>query len=118
MAPWHLARSKALSIGLSNAHFKSLGLPSLIEARSATSRTAVYGPVRTVVWEGRRRETPPYPDHRRNLAAAARSRERPLTEPTAGAQPWLRRARAPALTAWLNEKGSDPTWGEDETNEF
>jgi len=25
-------------------------------------RTAVYGPVRTVVWEGRSRETPPYPD--------------------------------------------------------
>jgi len=31
--PWHLARSKALSVGLSNAHFKSLGLPSLIETR-------------------------------------------------------------------------------------
>src|ERR1700682_1104996 len=31
--PWHIARSKALSVGLSNAHFKSLGLPSLIEAR-------------------------------------------------------------------------------------
>ena len=31
--PWHLARSKALSVGLSNAYFKSLGLPSLIEAR-------------------------------------------------------------------------------------
>ena len=31
--PGHLARSKALSIGLSNAHFKSLGLPSLIEER-------------------------------------------------------------------------------------
>ncbi|MEH2496160.1 group II intron reverse transcriptase/maturase [Bradyrhizobium sp. AZCC 1678] len=30
---WHLARSKALSIGLSNAYFKSLGLPTLIEAR-------------------------------------------------------------------------------------
>ena len=29
---------------------------------SPTSRTAVYGPVRTVVWEGRRREAPPYPD--------------------------------------------------------
>ena len=29
---------------------------------SATSRTAVYGPVRTVVWEGRGREAPPYPD--------------------------------------------------------
>src|SRR6516165_260290 len=31
--PWRIARSKALSVGLSNAHLKSLGLPSLIEAR-------------------------------------------------------------------------------------
>jgi RNA-directed DNA polymerase len=29
--PWYLARSKALSIGLSNAYFKSLGLPSLVD---------------------------------------------------------------------------------------
>ena len=29
--PWHLARSKALSGGLSNAYFRSLGLPSLVE---------------------------------------------------------------------------------------
>jgi RNA-directed DNA polymerase len=28
---WYIARSKALSVGLSNAYFKSLGLPSLIE---------------------------------------------------------------------------------------
>src|SRR5450631_3248997 len=28
----------------------------------STHRTAVYGPVRTVVWEGWSRETPPYPD--------------------------------------------------------
>src|SRR5712672_3739888 len=28
---------------------------------SATSRTAVYGPVRTVVWEGRSCEAPPIP---------------------------------------------------------
>jgi len=28
---WYLARAKALSVGLSNAYFKSLGLPSLIE---------------------------------------------------------------------------------------
>ena len=28
----------------------------------SSSRTAVYGPVRTVVWEGRGREAPPYPD--------------------------------------------------------
>jgi RNA-directed DNA polymerase len=31
--PWYLARSKALSVGLPNAYFKSLGLPSLIEER-------------------------------------------------------------------------------------
>jgi RNA-directed DNA polymerase len=27
--PWYLARSRALSTGLSNAYFKSLGIPSL-----------------------------------------------------------------------------------------
>src|SRR3981081_2852773 len=31
---------------------------------SLIRRTAVYGPVCTVVWEGRSRETPPYPDRR------------------------------------------------------
>ena len=31
--PWRLARSKALFIGLSNARFRSLGLPSLVEER-------------------------------------------------------------------------------------
>jgi RNA-directed DNA polymerase len=30
--PWHLARSRALSAGLPNAHFRSLGLPSLFGA--------------------------------------------------------------------------------------
>jgi RNA-directed DNA polymerase len=29
--PWYLARAKALSVGLANAYFKSLGLPSLFE---------------------------------------------------------------------------------------
>src|SRR5216683_137732 len=29
--PWYLAKAKALSVGLSNAYFKSLGLPSLYE---------------------------------------------------------------------------------------
>jgi len=29
--PWYLARSKALSVGLTNAYFRSLGLPSLTE---------------------------------------------------------------------------------------
>src|SRR5215467_6162700 len=31
--PWNIARSKALSVGLSNAYLKSLGLPALIDAR-------------------------------------------------------------------------------------
>src|SRR6266540_2386611 len=39
-------------------------------------RTAVYGPVRTVVWEGRSREAPPYPDF---STGAARSRRPGLT---------------------------------------
>jgi hypothetical protein len=33
--PWYLAKAKALSVGLSNAYLKSLGLPSLIEEVSA-----------------------------------------------------------------------------------
>jgi RNA-directed DNA polymerase len=35
LGPWYLARAKALSVGLSNAYFKSLGLPSLVEEVSA-----------------------------------------------------------------------------------
>jgi RNA-directed DNA polymerase len=31
LGSWYLARAKALSVGLSNAYFKSLGLPSLFE---------------------------------------------------------------------------------------
>jgi RNA-directed DNA polymerase len=31
LGPWYLARAKALSVGLSNAYFDSLGLPRLIE---------------------------------------------------------------------------------------
>jgi RNA-directed DNA polymerase len=33
--PWYLAKAKALSVGLSNAYFKSLGLPSLFDEGSA-----------------------------------------------------------------------------------
>jgi RNA-directed DNA polymerase len=29
--PWYLARAKALSVGLSNAYFRSIGLPSLFD---------------------------------------------------------------------------------------
>src|SRR5260370_16116193 len=39
-------------------------------------RTAVYGPVRTVVWEGRSREAPPYPDFQRHAGGQVRVRIR------------------------------------------
>jgi RNA-directed DNA polymerase len=35
LGPWYLARAKALSVGLSNAYFKSLGLPTLIDEMKA-----------------------------------------------------------------------------------
>jgi RNA-directed DNA polymerase len=63
--PWHLARSKALSVGLPNAYFKSLGLPSYSRSVSATDsnrrvRTRTHGGVAGVA--GR---PPPYADQRR-----------------------------------------------------
>jgi RNA-directed DNA polymerase len=64
LGPWYLAKAKALSVGLSNAYFKSLGLPSLFEEVSAQpTRTAVYGPVRTVVWQGSAGDRRPYAVH-------------------------------------------------------
>jgi hypothetical protein len=47
-------------MGLSNAYFRSLGLPSLTRGVSVTARTAVYGPVRTVVWQGSAGDRHPY----------------------------------------------------------
>src|SRR5260370_34692318 len=49
---------------------------------SVTSRTAVYGPVRTVVWEGWSRKTPPYPDPWRKAAVEVRIVDPPLIDPT------------------------------------
>jgi RNA-directed DNA polymerase len=31
LGPWYLARANALSVGLSNAYFQSLGLPSFVD---------------------------------------------------------------------------------------
>jgi RNA-directed DNA polymerase len=47
--PWRLSNSPALTMALSNAFFDSLGLIRLAPASGVTRRTAVYGPVRTVV---------------------------------------------------------------------
>jgi RNA-directed DNA polymerase len=50
--PWRIGRSPALSIAFPNAFFDSHGLPRLAaRLRAQPDRTAVYGPVRTVVWE-------------------------------------------------------------------
>ena len=38
------------------------------DSQRLIQRTAVYGPVCTVVWEGRSREAPPYPDFTSNEA--------------------------------------------------
>lgn len=47
--PWHLSRSPALHRALPTAFFDTLGLPRLLNGNRSTNRTAVYGPVRTVV---------------------------------------------------------------------
>ena len=50
LGPWYLARAKALSVGLSNAYFKSLGLPTLLDECEVTNsnrrvRTRTHGGV-------------------------------------------------------------------------
>src|SRR5712672_1140041 len=50
LGPWYLARAKALSVGLSNAYFNSLGLPSLFVSVTDSNRrvrTRTHG-----VWQG------------------------------------------------------------------
>jgi RNA-directed DNA polymerase len=48
--PWRISKSRALSFAFPNASLGSLGLPPLEQtAPRSTNRTAVYGPVRTVV---------------------------------------------------------------------
>jgi hypothetical protein len=50
------------SIGMRGTASSSRIRAMFLARVSVTSRTAVYGPVRTVVWEGWSREAPPYPD--------------------------------------------------------
>ena len=40
-----------------------------LDTGRSTGRTAVYGPVRTVVWEGWGREASPYPDSDHEIAS-------------------------------------------------
>ena len=51
--PWRISNIPALCYAMPNAFFDSLGLPRLAAGVAAQpDRTAVYGPVRTLVWEG------------------------------------------------------------------
>jgi len=47
--PWRLSNSPALAMAFPNAFFDSLGLIRLAKVQGTSRRTAVYGPVRTVV---------------------------------------------------------------------
>lgn len=59
---WYLARSKALSVGVSNGYSCLLGLLHCSGTTSPASPTVVYGPVRTVVWQGPAGDCSPYAD--------------------------------------------------------
>ena len=55
--------AEGASTQLADARFKTpAATPPAGTGVRSIRRTAGYGPVCPVVWEGRRRETPPYPD--------------------------------------------------------
>ena len=60
--PWYLARSKALSVELRMHTSGRSDYLYCSGTTSLTSRTAVYGPVRTVVWQGSAGDCRPYAD--------------------------------------------------------
>ena len=59
--PWRLSNSPRFP-WLYRTPYSNRSALQLSGVQSLIHRTAVYGPVRTVVWEGRSREAPPYPD--------------------------------------------------------
>ena len=59
---------KGTEAGAAGSIIKASGVGAKDRQR-LIQRTAVYGPVRTVVWEGRSREAPPYPDFQYLLAS-------------------------------------------------
>src|SRR5712692_8464888 len=67
----HVVCSAQRGTRLARALFVSCG------SQAQLIRTAVYGTVRTVVWEGRMSDCPPYPDHDwlPHVAVTPKSRE-------------------------------------------
>ena len=61
--PWYLAKAKALSVGFPIPISNPSVFLSFSVSEGAISRTAVYGPVRTVVWQASAGNLCPYADH-------------------------------------------------------
>ena len=60
---WRMSRHVSVQKALRNHELALLVCPaSMLPVEAQPSRTAVCGPVCTVVWEGRRRKASPYPD--------------------------------------------------------
>ena len=86
---------------------------------SPASRTAVYGPVCTVVWEGWSREASPYPDPWRKTTCTGRKGtaavgpgadvRRPPSVQIGGFTPWLSRATMCSSLALARERSTDRT---------
>src|SRR5271165_1568852 len=63
---WRMSGHPSVQQALRNGYFDSLGLPeSMCPPKPNSIEPPRYGPVCPVVWEGRCREAPPYPDHGR-----------------------------------------------------
>jgi hypothetical protein len=63
--PWALSNMEPVKVAMPNRFFAERGILELLgqyEALRTATRTAVYGPVCTVVWEGEGCETFPCPD--------------------------------------------------------
>ncbi len=58
--PWRLSHNQTVCQALPNAYFDALGLPRLAPWLCLIRRTAVYGSVRTVVWQGWAGDRSPY----------------------------------------------------------
>ena len=68
--PWYLARAKALSVGLSNAYFTSLGLPTLIDGCQRNQlEPPCTDPYARWYGRGRRVTAAPMPISRANRSA-------------------------------------------------
>ncbi len=72
LGPWYLAKAKALSVGFPMPTSNRWDYLHWSRSDGVTSRTAVYGPVRTVVWQGSAGNRCPYADQIANAPIESR----------------------------------------------